>query len=405
MVRLDSGAVVLVAGALPGETVELEGRDKQARLLRVVEASADRVEPPCPHAIRCGGCDLMHLGAIAQMREHARLVADLLAHALPGRRLPEVVSHPAPAALRYRTRARFFVRARGGAAQVGYRASASHDIEAVADCLVLAPEIEPMLGDLTDVLAGSRGDGDAQVALGQSALPVVEIVFRGELAQATWARVDARVRDGLWAGARVRLDGVARPASFGDPGPVLVGADGAPLRIAAGGFAQPSDASAAVLARRVAELAREGFASPPHVVELFAGSGTLSILLARDTASFTAVEIDLDATVACRDNLAARELVAKVVAADADAYVVPARAEVVVLDPPRAGAPGASRAIVAARPKAIVYVACDPPTLARDLATLAAGGFEPTHVEAFELFPQTSHVETVVRLVRRPPPR
>jgi 23S rRNA (uracil1939-C5)-methyltransferase len=137
------------------------------------------------------------------------------------------------------------------------------------------------------------------------------------------------------------------------------------------------------------------------IVELFAGSGTLSVLLAAMTDSFVAVESDEDAVRCARENLAARGLSGKVTVTDADAYPIPPRAEVVVLDPPRAGAPGASRSIAASRVDRVVYVACDPTTLARDLGGLVRAGYALTHLETVELFPQTSHVETVARLVRR----
>jgi 23S rRNA (uracil1939-C5)-methyltransferase len=123
-----------------------------------------------------------------------------------------------------------------------------------------------------------------------------------------------------------------------------------PLRIAPGGFAQPSDAGAAILAKRVALLAESALvpARPRHMLELFAGSGTLSILLAPLAASFLAIEADPDT-------------------------------------------------------KSVIYVACDPATLARDLGVLLGACFLPVDIETFELFPQTSHVETVVRLVRARP--
>jgi 23S rRNA (uracil1939-C5)-methyltransferase len=142
---------------------------------------------------------------------------------------------------------------------------------------------------------------------------------------------------------------------------------------------------------------------PRHVVELFAGSGTLSVLLARGAVSFQSVEIDAEAAATARQNLEARELAAKVTVADADAFPIPHGATVVVLDPPRTGAPGAAKAIAASAARVVVYVSCDPATLARDLGILTGGGkgrFAITDVETFELFPQTSHVETVVRLER-----
>jgi 23S rRNA (uracil1939-C5)-methyltransferase len=400
--RLVDGGVVFVAGAAPGELVQAEvDRSKKparGRVLDVLEPSPDRVEPACPYARACGGCDLMHLAVGAQERAHAAIVHDAVAHALGGAALPDVRVHPADAPLSYRTRARLFARAERGRARVGYRVPGSHGLAEIAACAVLDPVLAPLVGELPSVLAGAVGEGDVSIARGDGARPVVELAWRGELPPALWARLDERVSSGAWAGALVRLDGAAKPASFGDPRPLLTGPDGAPLWLAAGAFAQPSEAGAVALARRVAELAApEG----RHVLELFAGSGTLSVALARGAASFTAVEIEAEAAASARENLSARGLVAKVTVADADAFPIPPRSEVVVLDPPRTGALGAANAIAASRAKTVVYVACDPPTLARDLAVLTAKTFAVTHLETFELFPQTSHVETVARLVRR----
>jgi 23S rRNA (uracil1939-C5)-methyltransferase len=112
------------------------------------------------------------------------------------------------------------------------------------------------------------------------------------------------------------------------------------------------------------------------------------------------MEVDPDACDAARGNLSARGLVGRVVNADADAVVLPSGASVIVLDPPRGGASRAASAVAASRARVVVYVACDPTTLARDLPALARGRLTISHVETFELFPQTSHVETVVRLER-----
>lgn len=404
--RLASGAAVFVPRTAPGDVVEAEvnaaSRPAIGRVLRVVEPSADRVSPPCPHVEVCGGCDLMHLSTAAQERAHAEIARAAISHACAGAVIPEVRSHPAPAPLAYRTRARLFLRADRRRVRVGYRAPGSHDLTPVDTCVVLDPTIAPLVGELSAVLAGATGEGDAQIARGHGGLPVVSIAWRGELPPATWAALDAKVKSGAWAGARVVLYGAGQPATFGDPRPVIAGPDGAPLTIAAGGFAQPSDAGAAMLARRVDELSRmETKPRPRHVVELFAGSGTLSVLLAKDAASFTAVEIDAAACAAARENLKARSLEAKVVGADADAFAIPPVTSVVVLDPPRAGAPGAAKAILASSARVVVYVSCDPATLARDLAVMTGGRLSLTHVETFELFPQTSHVETIVRLERR----
>jgi 23S rRNA (uracil1939-C5)-methyltransferase len=416
--RLASGAVVFVPRSAPGELVVIEvsatSKLAHGRVLHVTEPSPERVEPPCPYLDACGGCSFMHLSMRAQEDGHAAIVRAAITHALPGAAIPEITRHPAPAPLAYRTRARLFLKADRRGVRVGYRAASSHEIAAIDACLVLDAAIAPLVGELAAVLAGAQGEGDAAIARGRGGLPVVSLEWRGEIAPATWAALDARVTRGAWAGARVSLHGVGQAATFGDPRPALAGADGAPLVIAAGGFAQPSDEGAARLALRADALSRiepAGAPRPRHVVELFAGSGTLSVLLARDAASFAAVEIDADACEATRQNLSARGLGGRVVTADADAFSIPSGAAVIVLDPPRAGAPGAAAAIAASAARVVVYVACEPSTLARDLAVMTgftAGAPPPnprgrlaiTHVETFELFPQTSHVETVVRLER-----
>ena len=409
--RLAGGAVVFITGAAPGELVEAEldlgKRPAEGRVVRVVEASPDRVPPPCPYVAECGGCALMHLSAEAQGKAHAAIVESALRHVLPGASLPAVRVHRAPEAFGYRTRARFFVKG-GPTPRVGYRAGGSHGLVAVDSCPVLAPALTPLLGDLAEVLAGAKGDGDAQVALGLGGRPVVSLEWSGELPPAVWQRLDARVKEAAWSGARVILAGVSTPATFGDPRPVVLGADGRPLVIAPGGFAQASDSGGAALARRVAELGQlhpdtpgAPSASLGSVIELFAGSGTLSVALAPNAASFTAVEVDREACAAAQQNLGDRGLRGKVVTADADAFAITKSTDLVVLDPPRQGAAGAVKSIAAARARRVVYVSCDPQTLARDLVVLTAAGLSPTHVETFELFPQTSHVEVVVRLDRR----
>ncbi|MRG92633.1 class I SAM-dependent RNA methyltransferase [Polyangium spumosum] len=407
--HLADHAAVFVPGTAPGEEIEAEvdrnTRPARGKLLRVIAPSPERVEATC-----CGGgCDWMHLSVRAQEAAHAEIVRSAVAHAI-GAEPPPVRVHAAPEPLAYRTRARLYARGERGRVRVGYRAVGSHALAPVSSCAVLAPSLAAALGELPEVLAGSSGEGDVQVALGAGGRLVVDVTWRGELAPSAWAAIDRRITEGAWAGARVRMEGAKTPAVFGDPRPVLEGADGAPLVVAAGSFAQSSDRGAALLARRVAELARvevdaprEGADVPAngHVLELFAGSGTLSILLARGAASLVAVESDEAAARSARENLSARDLAGKVVVADADAHPIPPRAEVVVLDPPRAGAEGATAAIAASRVHRIVYVACDPATLARDLGVLVRANYALTHLETVELFPQTSHVETVARLVRR----
>jgi 23S rRNA (uracil1939-C5)-methyltransferase len=182
---------------------------------------------------------------------------------------------------------------------------------------------------------------------------------------------------------------------IGDPREVTEGADGEPLVGPAFGFSQANAVVNRALAERVLALAEpEG----QRVLELYAGHGNLSVCLAPRARSFVAVEQSEAAASACRDNLARRELNGRVIAADAASGARHGEADVVVLDPPRKGAREALGAIVAARPKRIVYVSCDLATLKRDLGELRSAGFAVREAFAFDMFPQTAHLETVVLL-------
>lgn len=409
--KREDGSAVFVPLSVPGDLLEahVDPRGKPARgtVRRVLEPGADRVEPPCAYHTRCGACDWMQLSPQAQRAAHRALVTNAIRHATELASLPEVREHAPTAPLGYRTRARFWLRgARGsggaGRAEVGYRTAGTHELCAIDRCVVLDPALAPLLVELPQLFAGAAGQGDVLVALGEGRRPVVDISWRGELPPAVWGALDAATRGNApgaarWAGAQVRLDGATQPQAFGDPRPVGTGADGLPLHFAPGGFAQTSDAGAATLAERAAALTEP---AGKHVLELFAGSGTLSVLLARGAASFQAVELDPTAAGCARDNLAARALEGRVTTADADDFAVARSAQVVVLDPPRTGAAGAVRHIAAARPRVVVYVACDVATLARDLRALVQAGYRLTDLETVELFPQTSHVETLVRLER-----
>jgi 23S rRNA (uracil1939-C5)-methyltransferase len=136
------------------------------------------------------------------------------------------------------------------------------------------------------------------------------------------------------------------------------------------------------------------------VLELYAGAGNFTVLLARAFTRVLAVESNAAACEAARANLASRGLTAKVTCADADELPIPPRTDVVVLDPPRRGARKVCEALAASSARAIVYVSCDAPTLGRDLASLEPR-FDLVALESFAMFPGTSHSETIAHLRRK----
>jgi 23S rRNA (uracil1939-C5)-methyltransferase len=287
---------------------------------------------------------------------------------------------------------------------VGMYQRGSHDPVTVESCLVLDPILDRVRASLATWLEGAQGRGEAQLALGPPADPrkaVLDLRWNGDLAAPVFGRIERAVSDGVLAGARLFAGAVKIPARIGDPTPWIAGADGEPLRLAPGGFSQATEEGNAILARRAWELS-DAVAPGVPALELFAGAGNVTVLLAR-TRAVTAVEIVRESCEAARANLAARGLSAKIVEADATTYAIPRDTKLVVLDPPRTGAKEVARALAGRPLPAIVYVSCDPPTLGRDLAALADAGYRLEALETFEMFPHTSHVETIAAL--RPPPR
>jgi len=407
---------VFVPRAAPGDLLEAEvdwsRKPARARILRLIEASPLRAAPPCPIADRCGGCDLMHLALPAQMDVHRDIVVATLTHALrrvapddPGKsrtgdmtsQLSAIVTHAAPRDSGYRTRARLAIASERGRIALGYRQGASHAIEDIARCWVLDPRLDALLPELRALFRAERGRGEVSIALGARATPVLDVRWSGKLEGSFFASLEARVKEGSWAGAEVWLEGARAPARFGEPEAVTTGADGEALVVPLGAFAQAHPAMNAKLGERL--LVRAELTGQP-ALELFAGSGNFTVLLARHTGSLTAVESDVRAVAAARANLASRRLGARWVEADADAFEVPHAVRTVVLDPPRDGAPGAAARLARSKARRVVYVSCNVATLARDLATLVSGGFQVSGVEMFEMFPHTSHVEVLAVLDR-----
>lgn len=399
---------IFVPGVAKGERVRVEAdlsrRPARARLLAVLQPSAERVAAPCAHSGECGGCDWMHLSPAEQARAHAAIVSAVLP---PAYRTANVVAHPARSSRAYRTRARVHVLARRGRVLVGMYERGSRDPVAVDACFVLDPILDRARAALASWLEGANGRGEARLALGAPAdgggdrRAVVELRWNGDLPAPVFGRFERAVTEGALAGAQLYAGDVRIPARVGDPTPWIAGADEEPLRLAPGGFSQATEAGNAELARRVVALG-DALAPSAPALELFAGAGNLTVLLARSRA-VTAVEIVRDACDAARANLSARGLSARIVEGDAATYPIPKDAKLVVLDPPRTGAKEVARALAARPTPAVVYVSCDPPTLGRDLATLAGAGYRLEAIETFEMFPQTSHVETVAALA--PPPK
>lgn len=385
---------VLAPFALPGERVRVT-RDRKAggrwhgRIEEVIEPAADRVEPDCPLHARCGGCPLMTMSQAAQ-RAHKR---SLVQHAVDraGAGPVEVAWVDAGVPLGYRRRARMsFARGRGGA-RIGYHPFRSRSLLDVDRCPVLAPELQHALEEVRQRwLPVLTGRGEIRIGFGRDGRPVAWMRSEAPQPEAVYGAARFLVERADFAGIALELGGATVPACFGDAREHAVGWDGEPLIGPVGGFSQANEP---VNRELVALVHRWAAPEGARILELFCGHGNLTVALARGAAQVTAVEADGAAAEACRENLARRGLEGTVRQAGAAGASVGPPVDVVVLDPPREGAAEAIGGIVDRHPARIVYVSCEPSTLGRDLQALARGGYAVRDAVAFDMFPQTAHVE------------
>jgi tRNA/tmRNA/rRNA uracil-C5-methylase (TrmA/RlmC/RlmD family) len=382
------GRVVFVRHALPGERVraivteDRGGPFCRADAVEILTASAGRVEPPCRYAGpgRCGGCDWQHASGAAQRAMKAQVVveqfdriagldvADLLAgvEELPG------------GLLGWRTRVAYAVDAAG---RPGLHRHRSADIEYIDRCVIGAPGVgdAPALSDQWPGLTG------------------VEVDRGVDGATALLAHRPGRGRQSRGRRPPDRVSVISGPAKLSRD------LRGRGFEVTAGGFWQVHPAAAQALLDAL--LAAVEPAAGERVLELYAGAGAFTAFLAERVGPSGSVVGIEGASAAVADaalNLAdlpwAVVKQARVTAESvADALVEP---DIVVLDPPRAGAGrDVIRAILDLRPRTVGYVSCDPATLARDVAAATEAGWRLTTLRAFDAFPMTSHVECMVALI------
>ena len=407
------GKVLFVRHALPGEQVRVRitsgsvaQRFWRADVMEVLEPSPDRVDPPCPWAAPglCGGCDWQHASLPAQRDLKTAVVREQLDR-LGGVEVDvEVEQVPVPGrgddGLAWRTRVQYAVDASGRA---GLHEHRSHRVVGIDRCRIAADDVQaldvpglrwPGVEGVEAVASGSGERAVVVVPLGRrdprvSGLPdgtAVVLARPGE-------KKTVRVRGRAWLSEPVDLPGGEMP-----------------FRVSAAGFWQVHPRAAATLADVVHEYAaaREG----ETALDLYSGVGLFTAVLAEavgTAGTVVSVESDGQAVRDARRNLHAHPHVriehgrTQAVLDHLRASGEVEHADVVVLDPPRSGAGRAVvDQVVGLRPRAVVYVACDPAALGRDTGLLAERGYRLDALRAFDLFPMTHHVECVARFVPDP---
>ena len=409
------GRRLRVPGAIAGERVRVRYRRRRKRedegeIVNVLSAGPDRVAPVCPHYHECGGCDRQHLDPDADLRgKEADVVSALAAEGVEPVRVDPPIRGPR---FGYRRKARLgvrFVPGKGGAL-VGFREKFGNRLAVLESCAVLHPGVGPRLGELrslVDTLDARERIPQIEVAAGDAE---TVLVFRH--------------LDPLGAADAERLRRFAQASGLGialqpaGPRSVVPIAGGLELSYRLDSFGielgfHPLDfvqvnaqVNAALVERAVAELRPAG-----RVLDLFSGVGnfTLAIASLGSADSVAGIEGDPRLVERARENARRNRLegvdfrAVDLACPDALRPVLAAGVDRLLLDPPRSGAQGALRALVPPGPGRIVYVSCHPPTLARDLGHLVHGlGYRLSAIALADMFPQTSHVETIATLERGP---
>ena len=364
----EAGKTIFVSLAAPGDRLRVhidreQGKVVFASIVEIITPSPIRIEPPCPYFGSCGGCDFQQLNYEAQLIAKAEMIRDCLRRIAGLQSVPDFDVHPSNE-WHYRSRAVWQLDQETKA--IGYYERASRHVCDVADCAVLAPELQNTLErtrrtpwhlippDLKHLQAVT-GDNGVSVS--------------PEFAEFQTTELQLKVSDEAYT-------------------------------FNADAFFQINQESLGPLMEFALADARGETA-----LDLYCGVGLFTLPLARRFKQVVGVESNPVATRFARRNLQSAGLENTRIHATgvsewiSTATVGGARCDFILLDPPRAGAESAViKGILKFAPREISYVSCDPATLARDLKKLIAGGYEIISIGAFDLFPQTHHVETVVRL-------
>lgn len=431
------GCTLFVKDALPGDRVLAHiTRPKKtyayARTERILSPSPDRVEAACPEARRCGGCRLQELRYEAQLAFKEKLVRDALVRigGFPEPPMKGIVGMEEP--FRYRNKAQYPIGMVKGKLTAGFYVSRTHDIIPVSDCLLTREVNAEILRIFLEFLKEYRISAyDEQTGAGlvrhlliregfsTGQILVCPVISGSSLPKSGVLVERLRVIPGITSiclnvntsRGNVILGQKVIPL-FGDPW-IEDELDGLRFRISPLSFYQVNPVQTVRLYRAALEAA--GLTGQETVFDLYCGIGTISLFLARKAKEVCGVEIVPDAIRDAKENAArngicnarfytgaAEELVSR--GCFEQGVPIP-RADVVVVDPPRKGCdPALLEAILRMEPDRVVYVSCDPATLARDLKTLCADGrYALRSAQPFDMFSQSCHTECVVKLVRQEP--
>jgi 23S rRNA (uracil1939-C5)-methyltransferase len=343
---------------------EVRGNTGFAEIESVIEPGGERVEPPCPYFGVCGGCDFQQMSYQAQLRAKSEIIRDCLYRIAKFDYPGEIAVQPSPEPFGYRLRAQWHAEPENG--RLGYYQRDSRDLVDIDRCLVISDELQRVMDSL-------RGKLQEMPASGGRAL-----------------QIDAAIgSDGTGS--------VYSPGVYSPPGEIEFDAAGERFTFSAGSFFQGNR----FLVSNLVEMATAGYEGRT-ALDLYCGVGLFALPLARKFERVVGVEENgaaihyarLNAKSAGLPNLEFHTARVRDFLAGFHGEI-----DLALLDPPRAGTEKETMMrLIALRPRHLVYVACEPSILARDLKRFIENGYAVERIEALDLFPQTHHVETVAHL-------
>ena len=412
------GLKVFVPGALPGETVkacltQIKKNYAHAVLLDITHAAATRLVPACPVYAACGGCAFQHLAYEEQLKWKRQWLSDALRR-IGGLDIDALPTLPSPDTFFYRNRVQLHALWQNNQLKLGFYGRGSKAGEAIQSCLLMREPLNQLMQSFTKLLLKTRTNmtGLQHIALRcdsdgeQAMLILLGIPYNTALCQmAERLMTEEPQLLSVWANWGRPIYGI-----YGDKWRKLAGADKLPERlgnlkldISPAAFTQVNFTQALRLYECVADYA--ALSGGKTLLDIYSGAGIIALNVARRVKQAIGVEeyapavadatrnAELNGIVNCRFEAGRAEIILPRLARQG------LKADVAVLDPPRAGCTAAVvEAVAAMQAQRVVYVSCDPATLARDLRLFAELGYTTHRAQPLDMFPQTGHVESICLL-------
>jgi 23S rRNA (uracil1939-C5)-methyltransferase len=422
------GYPLFVEGALPDETGEIEVTKLNkgygfAELIHLDKTVPERTLPPCPVYDECGGCQLQHMtyeGQLKMKYNQVRNVMDRIA------KLPNVPVHPVlgmKEPWRYRNKAQVPIGLAGGRIVAGFYQKRSHEIIDMTECLIQHEQSDDIIQKVKDV-CGANGvmpyDEKRHKGVLRHVMARIGYTTGEMMAVLVTRTAELPNKEAIIKGIRDAIPGITSIVQnvnpdktnviFGNQTRTLWGEDviydligDVKFAISARSFYQVNPVQTEVLYGKALEFAE--LSGNEVVIDAYCGIGTISLFLAKQAKEVYGVEIVPQAIEDAKKNAELNGITNAQFEAGKAEEVIPAwhkqgiRPDVIVVDPPRKGCDDALlKTILEMKPKKVVYVSCNPGTLARDLRTLEDGGYKTREVQPVDMFPQTVHVEAVAVL-------